>query len=472
MYKIFYSVPLLRQTWVTFSVLMFMVGQGMVIGYTTMLAALQKPISGILLDNYGAFQLETWLERSCFIGLVISSILMDWCGRKTTYLLMILTGVTGWLLIDFAQTLSMLIVGCLLSGTTFGNLLLTSLIISEYASPKYRGIFLCLKTVSVSVGITISHILGNDFDCRLLSTLVLIFYIVSFGMACDWPESPVWLASRKQFVKCEESFIWLRGTEEPSMAEFQELIKAHKEQYMYKCLRTRTKIVEFMQKFIKTDFLKPITIMIFAFLLLEASGKHYFPAYTLQFIGEITPRSFYNTLYIDLVLLTSSTISCISIRLFKRRSVLLSTGIAAVIVLILTSSHIFLISNNILPNRPSISILLLFLYLALANLGCTTLPLIFIGEILPTLHRAVGSAVSGVIISILYWVALKAIPYLLECTKVYGVFAILGLLITVSVLILYFILPETKDRTLEEIDYYIYNGCFRNEESIDDIFNI
>ncbi|XP_059047236.1 facilitated trehalose transporter Tret1-like [Achroia grisella] len=476
--KTYCSAPFLKQVWVAFGILMLTAGQGMVMGFTTiLLPALQQPTSVIQVDIHRASHLVSCIALSSIIGLLLSSTLMDWCGRKMTYLLIILPGIVGWLFIYFAESFPVLLIGRILCGITPGNLSLTSFIIGEYTSPKYRGIFLILKTASVYIGITIIHISGSTLDWRLLAALTLIFYVVPFGMACFWPESPAWLASRQEFKKCEEAFIWLRGTDEKSMAELQEMIKLHKEQYILnrERLRSRTKNKVRLQKFTKGDFIKPSVVMLFAFLLLETSGKHYFPAYALQFIGEITenvPYTYYYTLCIDLVIVGSCILSCVLVRVFDRRSLLLTTGLAAVVILILASAHIFLTFNGTLTNRAWVSISLLFSYFALANLGCTTLPLVFMGEIFPTSHRAAGSVIVCFTMSVIFWGIMKVTPHLFLNIKVYGTLAVFGALITTCLLILYFILPETKDRTLEEIEYYFNNGCFRNEENVIDDVNI
>ncbi|CAG5037887.1 unnamed protein product [Parnassius apollo] len=99
-----------------------------------------------------------------------------------------------------------------------------------------------------------------------------------------------------------------------------------------------------------------------------------------------------------------------------------------------------------------------------ANLGCTPIPLALLGEVLPLAHRGSGSAVAGLVMSLIMVVALQITPYLLESVKVYGTFTVFGSAMGLSLVTLYFILPETKDRTLQEIEDYFNYGRFRNEE--------
>lgn len=400
-------------------------------------------------------------------GFLVSSIFMDVFGRKLAHGLVIIPGLFGWTLLYFATNVPMLMVGRFLGGFTAGaTVSLGAIAIGEYTSPKYRGMFLNLKTAAVCLGGMIVHILGNYFTWRTVALCAIIPHVIAILIILTWPESPSWLAGRQEFERCEAAFYWLRGKDETSYKELEELIQAQ----MGRIKSTpenstfTEKVIAFFRKFTQKDFLKPCFIILFATILLEMCGRHIFPAYALQIIEEITgskAQSFYFTLCIDLIIVTSALFSSVLVRMMKRRTLLFSTGFSAFFVLMTVCTYIFLASRDIITKDTTVPIVLFVLYFILANLGCTPIPLALLGELYPLAHRGAGSAVSGVAMSLGVMIGLQLTPHLLVSIKVYGTFAVYGSAMGVSLLVLYFTLPETKDRTLQEIEDYFNYGTFK-----------
>lgn len=392
---------------------------------------------------------------------------MEVCGTRRAYMLLILPGTLGWLMIYLAQSYLVLSIARILNGITAGAVTIVGgIVIAEYTDPKHRGMFLNLKTSAICLGNTIVHILGKYLHWRTIAFLALIPHTIAIGITYTWPESPSWLASEKNYEKCEEAFIWLRGSERKAQWELKELIDAQKERLSEnrRLNNINGKIKEVLNKFKRKDFLKPLFVSCTAFLLLESSTRHVFPTYALQIMSQITgstTQPFYYTLCIDLMITASSIISSIIVRLMKRRTILFGTGILACVVVTLGCAYLFLVSRNVLTNdQPWIPVFLFALFFIIINLGCTPLPLVLQGEIFPLPHKAFGIAIAGTLKSLFIMAFLKITPYLLVTFKVYGAFMVFTSITAVSLIILYFILPETKDRTLQEIEDYFNHGKF------------
>ncbi|CAH2217116.1 jg6293 [Pararge aegeria aegeria] len=73
-------------------------------------------------------------------------------------------------------------------------------------------------------------------------------------------------------------------------------------------------------------------------------------------------------------------------------------------------------------------------------------------EIFPLEHKGIGTGATGVVFTILYSIVMKCTPLMIEKTGVEGTFGIYALHVIVGLLILYFILNETKDKTLQQIE--------------------
>ncbi|XP_041984064.1 facilitated trehalose transporter Tret1-like [Aricia agestis] len=453
-------------------VLLNMLGQGLLLGYTSvLLPALQAPDSDIPVDINSSSCIASIIGTAGIPGFLASSLLMGLCGRRLTHALVVIPGITGWLCIYFATNVPALIIGRALGGfAAAATVSLGAVVIGEYTSPRNRGMFLNFKTAAVCSGNLLVHVLGHFYHWRIVALISLIPLLVSFVIICTWPESPAWLVSRNKYKESEKSFFWLRGRSEESINEMEELLKAQKERVACNTLRLNyvKNFVEFFKKFTKKDFLKPTIIVIFGSIVLESCGRHIFPAFASQIIEEITghkDQSFYYTLGIDIIITASAVFSSVLVKLFKRRTLLFGSGLSCLLVLYSICIYLYLVSIKVISNSiPLIPILMFVVYFLLSNLGCTPIPLAFLGEIFPLPHRGAGSCVAGFALSTCLALGMQVTPFLLANLKVYGTFALLGTILGFSLLILWLVLPETKDKTLQEIEYYLNYGVYKKTD--------
>ncbi|XP_050357140.1 facilitated trehalose transporter Tret1-2 homolog [Nymphalis io] len=463
--------PAVKQTWTVMGVLLNMMGQGMVLSFPSiLLPSLFAPDSKIPANIHVASWVASCIGIAGIPGFMTSSFLMDMYGRRLAHAVVVVPGIVGWLLIYFATNISVLIIGRSLCGLAAGaTVSLGAVVIGEYTSPSNRGMFLNLKTTAVCVGNMIVHLLGNFYAWKTVALIGLIPHILSLIIIATWPESPAWLASRKRFDESEKSFYWLRGKTAESRKELGEMLRAQKERIEYPSSKSFSKIcLEFFKKFTKRDFIKPVIIIFFGGLLLETCGRHIFPAYALQIIEEVTgnkSQSFYYTLGIDLIISASALFSSVLVKIMKRRTLLFGSGFAALLVLMCVCLYLYLSAHGLISKDKSwIAVTLFALYFILSNLGCTPIPLALLGEVFPLAHRGAGSSVAGFILSIFVMAGMQVTPYLLVSVKVYGTFAVFGTAMGLALVVLYFILPETKDKTLQQIEDYFNFGRFKDED--------
>ncbi|XP_013196380.1 facilitated trehalose transporter Tret1 [Amyelois transitella] len=435
-----------------------MLGQGMMLGFPScLLPALLEGDSGIKTDLETASWLASSVGLSSVIGFLSSSYLMEPCGRRAAFALATTPGALGWLLVYFAADVPALMLGRILGGISGGaTVTLAAIVLGEYTSPENRGMFLNLKSAFVCVGSMAVHILNNYFDWRNIALIALFPFVTAFGVVCSWDESPSWLASKGYLEKSEDVFFNLRGRTERTYQEFTDLLKLQKEQLAKQSCSKFKSVGNFCSTLTKKQFMKPLLIVVVSSILSEFSGRHIFPAYASQIIGEITgdkTQSFYYTLSIDVIITSSITFSSVLVRIMKRRILLLSTGLLSFLVLISVCVYLhFTPKDSVSSNNTWIPLCLLVIYFIVANLACTPFPYIIIGEIFPLVHKGIGAAVTGIFLSLLLMIALKITPFLLTTLSVDGTFSIFAVVIGICLVVLYFILPETKDKTLPEIE--------------------
>ncbi|XP_011562431.3 facilitated trehalose transporter Tret1 [Plutella xylostella] len=464
--------PFIKQCWAVAGVQLNYVAQGMMLSFpASLLPALKDPASTIKVDLQSASFLASCVGLAATLGFLGSSSLMNVLGRKLTFGAALLPAIIGWGIIFFANSVPLLIAGRLLTGVTGGaTITLGAIIIGEFTDPKYRGVFLNLNTVSAGLGTMMLHIAGHYFHWRTAALISLVPLSAAFCNLLTWPESPAWLASKNRYADGEKAFYWLRGKDEDSVKEFEAVVRAQKERMAQfpETLTCSDDIVEFFKKFTRKDFLKPISIVFIGFLLLEGSGRHTFPAFAIDFIGDVSgdhSQTFLYTMCMDVITAASALMATYLVKVMKRRTLLFCSGISSVVILLSVSLYLYLVSLGVLANDKAwIPLILLVAYFVVSNLGCTSIPLGLLGEVLPLPHRGAGTAVSGIAFSFNLFLAMQATPLLMATVNTYGTFTAYALVMIFTLVIMYMILPETKNRTLQEIEDYFNHGKFLDEK--------
>lgn len=83
-------------------------------------------------------------------------------------------------------------------------------------------------------------------------------------------------------------------------------------------------------------------------------------------------------------------------------------------------------------------------------IGIATLPFVVLTELLPTKIRSIGSAICLVTLSIISFAVLKFFPILNEMIEFYGCMWLFALVCFLGSVFLFFLLPETKGKILDE----------------------
>ncbi|XP_041983521.1 facilitated trehalose transporter Tret1-like [Aricia agestis] len=341
--------PLVKQIWTIMGVLMNMLGQGFLLSYSSiLLPPLQAPDSEIEIDLDTASWIASIVGVSSLPSLLMSAVLMEVYGRKFVHAVVAVPGIMGWICIYYADSASMIMIGRALTGLA-SNASLGAIIVGEYSSPENRGLFLNLKTTLVTIGYMMVHTLGHFYHWRTVALIATLPHTASLLITCTWPESPAWLASKAEYDKSQKSFYWLRGKNVKTINEIEDVVKAQKEKIRIssemKALTLSEKVIEFFKKFGEKDFVKPVIIVVYGGILLEACGRHIFSAFAVQIVEEVTQnkaQSYYFTLGIDVVITTSAVISSILVKFCKRRTLLFSTGFSALFILYILCGYLYL----------------------------------------------------------------------------------------------------------------------------------
>ncbi|XP_053604667.1 facilitated trehalose transporter Tret1-like [Plodia interpunctella] len=456
-----------KQVWVAVGVLSSVVAQGVVVGYSSPLLAELRARGGFQLDLHRASLLSSILGPAVLVGQITSGVLMDVIGRRSTFLVAQIPGVVGWLLIYFCQSYSVLLTGRLFTGVSTGLVsMLSVVVLGEYTDPKQRGVYLSLKMACFNLGFTISHNVLGLLYWRTIALVAVVPYVVTAVVFYTSPESPAWLATKQKYDKCRNNFFLIRRRTGRSIWEVEEMIAAQKEQQslVIKNSTIFQKLMCYFKKFTQKDFLKPLVLLVFSIVQLEACGRHFFSAYAANIMSDITgPGADYNKYIVIIdVLTTVAAFAAVPLmRVMNRRTLLFSSGVSSLLALFPTCIFLYLISNERLSrDYQLVPISLLSLYFFLVNIGCSAVTMAVKGELFPVRHRGAALVSGAFILFILLSISFHFTLFSLFYLNVYGTFALCGVIMASTLVGMYVMLPETKDRTLQEVEDYFHNGRY------------
>ncbi|CAB3258738.1 unnamed protein product [Arctia plantaginis] len=452
--------PFLKQCFVSASVCSNIIGHGCVIGYPAiLLPQLSRPDTEISLSLSKASWIAASLGITQLIGSFVSPPIMESYGRKICHLAVTIPVLIGWFITILATSFEGLLIGRILQGLSIGMLSpLRSALIGEYASPKNRGAFLTLVSLSQAFGILFVHLLGSFISWQQTALVCVFFSFISLVLTIYSPESPSWLAAKGRYEECRYVFRWLRGDEEDD--ELEEMISARimfeKASLAQKTGKQPNRVKTALATIEKKEFYKPIIIMIHAYVMVQFGGGTTMAAYSTKIITLIMGpgvNPHFWMIFLDTQRFISNTLAVFLINKMKRRTMLFLTGGLCVISQLLISGYVYLKNNNMLPyDHVWIPALLINIQFFTVATGMLPLPNVIGGEVFPLEYRSIGGSISLASTSLFFFIVLKTFPGLVASVGITGTYIIYAGLLTYCLIVILALLPETKGKTLQQIE--------------------
>lgn len=394
------------------------------------------------------------------LGCLLGGIIMQRFGRKTAHFILNVPFVVGWVLLSMSQNLFFLLIGRIITGLCVGLLGPPAPVyIAETSSPKYRAFLASFVTLAVSSGILIVHALGTFLTWQMTAVVCGIFPFISYLLMTFVPESPSWLLSTGQLDEAANAFKWLRGHDIETYKEFQMMVDA--QQKLKDANNSDMDKQTVMDKIVSNAFYKPIVILFVYFGTMQLSGMNAIIFYSVEILQKTLGENineYVATISIDVVRVIISFLACFLIRKSGRRPLMAVTGFGTAFSLILLALYLHWSKKDPqLNSYPWIPLTLLVLYITCVSSGLNPLPWCMTGEMFPLRFRALGSAFVTCFNFSCFFIVLKTKSALFEYFQSEGAYAIYGVLAFIGTVILCIYLPETKNKSLQEIEDY-YNG--------------
>lgn len=389
--------------------------------------------------------------------------IMQWRGRKFAFIAACLVTVVGWITAYTAQSAAALLVAESFHGLGTNSILAVSyLSISEMISPEYRHAYMQMYAVLQTLTMAMNGLMTQYVNWRTISVIMCAPMLVAIPVACMWPESPYWLAIKGEFDKCEEAFTWLRGVDDISKKELKDLVNAQKENIAACKKKSKKSSKQIWSTITRRDFYLPSLHSFVLQYLFYWSGNYVILIYSIELIQKSTQNenaALFGGFIMNLLLCFGIVTSIVLNRLFNKKTILLWCTSFVVVSMLSASVVTFLQSVDVLSKRSSLCLYCLIAYMIANGIGIVPIAYNIAIEIMPVKHRGIGGALIVVCSCVLHSTSLKISPYLFLYIDLWGTFLFYTINSLFCGIFIWKFVPETKDKTLQEIeDYYMYGG--------------
>lgn len=270
------------------------------------------------------------------------------------------------------------------------------------------------------------------------------------------PESPSWFAEKGRYEECKTVFRWLRGDAEDE--ELEEMIEARieieKAKINSKVNDNRLKMA--MATVVKKEFYKPIIISIHTNINMHVSGGTTMSAYSTVILGLIMGSEanvYFWMVFLDLQRIITNVLAVYIISKVKRRTMLFSTGALSVISHLAIATYVYGKIQGWMPFEGIwLPVLLINIQFFTVGMAMTPMPNIIGGEIFPLEYRSVGGTISMAVAGASMFLVLKSFPALIDAINLPGTYFLYASIIMFNLCVIWCLLPETKGRTLQQIE--------------------
>ncbi|XP_045487976.1 facilitated trehalose transporter Tret1-like [Pieris rapae] len=356
-------------------------------------------------------EMSSWLSStpmySSVPNLFVVVAVSAYYGPTKAFLTICITSVLGFLIMYFSTS----VIGVLAGEVVIGALIASDCVVcirvlTEYISPQYRGSFLVIKSASFAWGMLIANLMGTFLRWKSIPLLGCALAVYAFVSALFWPDSPYWLASKQKYTACTDSHNWLKGQSIESVRELESLIAAH-DNFVQSKTGNRKHVRQLIETCYSKALYKAFGYAILLLCLHQFSGKIACNVYALQIIKTVTNSE--STTYIGM----------------------------------LENKYIFLT--------------LLSLYMISVSCGPVSLSPSLIAELCPLRNRNLYMFLVSLCGNMIMATVIKLLPLLFASMGSHGAFMFYGSSSLFFIILITCLVPETKDKSIIEMDALLRN---------------
>src|SRR6218665_1724255 len=423
---------------------------GMVLGYSN--PALQDEELLSVLDDV---EKQTWFGSLVAIGAIFGApcagFLVVKCGRKATLMLSMFPLGLGWFMIICGSHFALLYSGRIVNGIAIGMLsVAVPLYVSDVSNTARRGLLGACFQLCGSTGVLVVYSLGIPLGYSWLAVACLGVTTLNILLLLIVPESPRWYASQKRRLEALEALAWLTGRDTADLAE--EYIEMERGFVAASGTGGGGGGVT-LRDFGRPEIYRPMLISFGIMAYQQLSGINPVIFYSSEIFASagFSDDPKLPTLTIGGVLVVATVVSCILMDRAGRRLLLLASGVPMALSLIALGACFYVTSSGPVNGMNWLSLASVLIFVTCFSLGIGPISWLIVSELIPTRARSIINGMATCLFWLLVFLATKEYGRMRIVMNDYGAFWSFGGCCVLGCVFVWFFVPETNGRSLEEI---------------------
>ncbi|XP_068209026.1 facilitated trehalose transporter Tret1-like [Palaemon carinicauda] len=434
---------------------------GFVLGWSAILPKMQA-------DNSTSFDVSDedvkWLLSVTGIagmaGTLVTGPIIETFGPTRVIVWIQLPSIILWLVSAYTPYLSLLYLGRIgLSLILIITGPLIPLLISELSDPTIRGSMLASEEIMVSFGLLVMYVMAQELYWSTAVAVGAVTTTVVFVLCFFLPESPFWLARNGQYERAKTSLLSVRFSQEKATEEMKTLIASVE-------ATKQSTVLDQIRQLKHCRNYRPVLLLVAIYVLRELGGEYTIFNYTVYMFekAKVNIDPFMCTVLVGATRTIASIASAILVDRLGRRPLLIGTSLLCAAASLLCG--VFLLLD--LPEASWVPLVALLVYVASYGFGLGPIPWGLTGEMIPTPVRSIGGSIC------IFWYSLSvfAMSYMFpEMIALMGLgptFLSFSVFLVALSIIIFCCFPETKSRTLNDLEVAFKRKSKRQKE----VFNI
>lgn len=436
-----------------FIALLGAIGFGLGIGWSSpALQSLAEPDSSIHLVEPRDREMITWIGSSmtlgALVGALLSGFIVEKIGRRWALIFYSIPFTLGWGLIIGATVATMILIGRIILGLAIGALSGTvPAYLIDISTINIRGRFGALFQLFITIGILMGYTFGTLVEWRTLSSISAIPTILLGIVMYFLPEGPNWLVTNQRINEAKAALIKLRSKNSNIESEFKEMLNeariADKKFNFALYAQPNHRYTLFLSVLLNVfqQFCGINAVMFYSASILAESGS--------------TISGNMGTILIGAAQVIATAIGASLVDRLGRKFLLVISGALHVFSMGVFSMYYTLVgTDNQQEATGWIPVASMIIFIIGFSIGWGPVVWLMVAEITPSDSKSATVAIATCVNWLGAFVVTKTFKNMAEFFTKKGIFLIFSGLSLLSILFTVYLLPETKNRSVAEINAY------------------
>ncbi|XP_060528941.1 facilitated trehalose transporter Tret1-like [Cylas formicarius] len=394
--------------------------------------------------------LESALMIGAFCGLPTTIYFVDRIGRKYSMLLASAVTFVVWIVIGVAKNMTYLYAARFFAGMA-GDMAFVAapMYIAEIAHPKIRGFLSSIIYLMMLIGILFVYAIAPFVPYYVPSIVGGALALIELVTFAFMPESPYYLIFRNLNDEARASLGKLRKYDRSDEVEkeFEDICQAVRRQKTEKgrpqdliLIPSNRKAILIMTVLNGSQHLSSISVLLMNLhLILNEAGSVYIET------------SYAAIIFAALMFIAATTASMILDRCGRKVLLTISALLTGTSLLVIAIYFNLMAAGHDVKSISWLPIVSVMCYAAVFKFGLGIVPIVVTAEIFPTKMKAIGMTLADSMYVLFAIISLELYAWLHDAYGNHVPFYLFSACCYLTALFTIFVIPETKGKTLEEI---------------------